>query len=1535
MTERSTINRVQPDYLDKQDLIPNQYKALTAANATPEELTPQLLAKEPVFVTQNTLIGKPTNSGFVGLTSYNSVDKIRWQVTEDLLIARQSYEFVKNAPGGGTGIGGNPWQTGDVVAAFKISSHFDIRRDYNTTTGEELNVLVENSSDRPWYQRQYMRVDWSQNLVTGYATIFDEQDWNGQLNAEPVPVFFNTPNDPNAPVFEYQGQGDQRKLVYFDIVNSAVLHPETTMLSYVEDPAHVTTFSQIPLCFLGEGESDCAPAQVTMRLAFRRVDPDRDYEPASLTEALPNAQGQTQPIAHLNMERFGFFDVMRIGYDTTANATLDTQRLHVAARHNLWIHHHVPAYDTETSTECNTDADCGDAKLICKIGNDARNATHRGVCSTVGISHRDDDIPCSTDDECRQYSDTGGVSKTAVCDQANHTCGDRYLRCSSDADCTDYDPASSCDLASAYMRADNRGLCLLPFRQRQVRQIPYHESINYPDYMQPVTESIVSEWNAAFSGAVTSARTRECQLANAGATTGSPATSDPTSDPCAAKGITGLDPALGADAQFVYVGCHSPVWGTADGPGKHTQDEVDQAHGKGWDLPVCGPQGTNARLGDLRYSMIGAITDQDQQGYWGLANISGDPETGEVFAGRGAVWQTITDYYATQVVTYVKLLTGKLTPDQVDNGSDLVSSMQALGTGHTPSAHLIDDTIRTRGLSHITEPFTKALANQKLPGSGWFKSGSMRTNDPNNPGALDQGLKRLLSGRTLGDGTPRGDQRLLSLAGTQIEGRLMNEQQARLAPTATPDDNALLASTMNAASPMRQQSSAARHFLHNMRNQMTAYQCGIEAGFQDDLLLGLAKRLSGTQPIMASDPLDGPVAFGRDWNFRKQDNSIDFDLMTAYARQFIHHGVLAHELGHSIGQRHNFTASADAINYNDQYWKVRLQGHPKGLRPRYEYLADNMDGKYYSQQEIDGRIDEWSYSSVMDYKGFNEDAHGIGRYDLAFVKNGYVNMVEAFKTVADQNRALTYAFNTAGNGMPTMLDLGEWPSKLHGLHYIQIPDIFGKKADGTPNIGNDNRYDVFLKETESTFVPGWGPQSFSNSTLSGQVLVPYRFDSDERAGLVWVDQRYDAGPDQFESLHYVTSHLLDYYFINSYARLRSGFSTQKYVNRIWSRYLDQLRQTTQINDFDLIEWQDFFSNIPNFNDYMTKPEEFGGYVNMQAISESADTIFAILTMPEIGGMIPQQQFDGTNLVVQDTQGTGSSPMNVAVNDGRAFESSWRNDVGFWWYDMLDRAGAYYDKVMMLQALTDPDLLLLSRDTPTDIRLFQLSYYTMFPDQMIRLFGGLMSEDFSDFAPVAVGSGTTMTIDRVHVATSNTDTRTIDSTHQLLDPQTHFTMQLWSAVQGMSEFPATYDQRYMDFSRVWLDGSSEGIRIDAAKTVRFTDPFSGQTYVAIHYNCDPTTNGDAVSVGCSSYKHPSINGNGPNGAGTSNEAGIGARMLLHLADLEAVRQKALPTGSSPDPTTATAIETQERQYLDLVNVVRSMSKAFGYGDSTTP
>jgi len=700
MSERAPINRVQPDFLDKNDFIPVEYQAMTASGQRPEALSTNLLAREPVFYTQTTMISKPTTTGFTGLTSYSESTSIRWEVTENYLVARTAFEFVRNAPHGSSGIGQNP-RTGEVVAVFRIDSHFDIRREYNSTTGEEVNVVTENSSDRPWYMRRFMRVDWSQNLISGYNSVLAYDEWTGRVNAEPVPVFVNNPQDPNAPTFAYtpSADGSGRTLDYFDVVNRAVLHPETSNWG--------PEYPNVPVCIFGEGQTSCAPAEVAFRVSFRRADPNRDYEPASLTLPLP---GATNAPHYLDMERFGFFDQMRVGYDPQQHATLDTERVHFASRHNMWVHHHALAFGMNSTTGCNSDNDCSGG-AVCHIGNAPADDTHRGMCAPLAVHHLDTDAntSCQVDDDCRTPLDGGpGMSRTAVCDTQSHTCGEHMIRCTTDEYCTaNVDPESSCDRAIGYVRGDNTGLCLMPFRQRQLRQIAYHESPNYPDYMQAVTNTIVHEWNAAFVNAVTASRRRECEHEN-----GIDGSSMPlASNPCNDASVTGLNPSLGADAQFVYVGCHSPVWGTAAGAGQHTQDEVDAAHAEGWDLASCGPQGTNARLGDLRYSMIGAITDHDAQGYWGLANIASDPETGEMIAGRGAVWQTITDYYASATVDLVRVLNGELTPDDIATGNNLVEAMHQIGngnSGHSPSSETLDAPCASRTRSIASRWSTRA-----------------------------------------------------------------------------------------------------------------------------------------------------------------------------------------------------------------------------------------------------------------------------------------------------------------------------------------------------------------------------------------------------------------------------------------------------------------------------------------------------------------------------------------------------------------------------------------------------------------------------------------------------------------------------------------------------------------------------------------------------------------------------------------------------------------------------------------------------------
>src|SRR5260370_36262922 len=95
---------------------------------------------------------------FIGSSS--ELMKIKFDIQEDHLYARRAYEQIQ---GSEDAYGQDPARdAGQPVAAWPIKKHFDIIRDYNSTTGEETNKIIE-SEERPRNERAFIRGDWSTN----------------------------------------------------------------------------------------------------------------------------------------------------------------------------------------------------------------------------------------------------------------------------------------------------------------------------------------------------------------------------------------------------------------------------------------------------------------------------------------------------------------------------------------------------------------------------------------------------------------------------------------------------------------------------------------------------------------------------------------------------------------------------------------------------------------------------------------------------------------------------------------------------------------------------------------------------------------------------------------------------------------------------------------------------------------------------------------------------------------------------------------------------------------------------------------------------------------------------------------------------------------------------------------------------------------------------------------------------------------------------------------------------------------------------
>ena len=137
------IDRVQPNLIAKSDLDGEWYMMQTVVDLPPT-----------------------TYFTFIGETSV--LERIRWDIQEDMLIAYRSYERLRGADSSSVQV---PFDGKEARCAYSIIAHVDIMREYNSSTGEQSNVISENLSDRPCRER-IPQIDWSASLVPNFELIF-------------------------------------------------------------------------------------------------------------------------------------------------------------------------------------------------------------------------------------------------------------------------------------------------------------------------------------------------------------------------------------------------------------------------------------------------------------------------------------------------------------------------------------------------------------------------------------------------------------------------------------------------------------------------------------------------------------------------------------------------------------------------------------------------------------------------------------------------------------------------------------------------------------------------------------------------------------------------------------------------------------------------------------------------------------------------------------------------------------------------------------------------------------------------------------------------------------------------------------------------------------------------------------------------------------------------------------------------------------------------------------------------------------------
>jgi hypothetical protein len=470
--------------------------------------------------------------------------------------------------------------------------------------------------------------------------------------------------------------------------------------------------------------------------------------------------------------------------------------------------------------------------------------------------------------------------------------------------------------------------------------------------------------------------------------------------------------------------------------------------------------------------------------------------------------------------------------------------------------------------------------------------------------------------------------------------------------------------------------------------------------------------------------------------------------MWDYTRGRLHYGVILHEMGHTVGLRHNFTSSFDAYNYRPQYWQLRTNNGTV-TEPCTEPVADGnscIGPRYYdplTPEEINQSVETWAQTSVMDYAGEStQDWVGLGIYDYAAVRAFYADAVDV------RNDDLRAVDNTPGGELRALVDdpFSPWVFDDQGrsLHYSQWNSFFGliqncRPADMTPPANWDEAQDgiwdpVFdgeiVNETVCDRPPvdyvAWrdmvpdnlapgdivGPTDPSSYNLrraqdgSGRVRVPYMFNSDEfRDGWTASTMTRDIGADSYEQFSYWVNQYENRHIFDNFRRNRTAFSIVDAYARALNRFHYKLSYLTQGTSF----YTDFFLGELAENTGRSKGEWLaafmgpGGPLREEAIAASVafDHFMRVLTRPDVGqhyNTVPGYRgvlasgdrfgFSPIPLAVPTIipNGTALSPNGDVTFGGRPLTNAFQSGKGYHYYDYLDHIGSFYEKTFVFQAM---------------------------------------------------------------------------------------------------------------------------------------------------------------------------------------------------------------------------------------------------------
>lgn len=1250
------------------------------------------------------------------------IGRIRWVIDENFLYAYRATEII---PGSNADAHSSTFR-GSPLAVYRIDAHVDVRQEYNPGTGEATNVVSENTADRRWYDRRFIRVDWSQNLVSfgQFGDSLEIDELFGTFRRESAPL--GVADDGNHHQSAGNGTVDlpaEWAPQIVRVADDAAYRFRDEWPTAQQDTVHYMSFVTQEIwtpvqCF---GSACGTSIAITTRDAFLRVPPNHEYA----VETLANSE----------YDRFG---IIRTEQRTYLRGGLDRSQL---------------AEHCRADSDCET-GDCDATQHICiggltdELGETDFLTYYRLRHNFYRNSFRHDGaggatIPCVSDWQCSGRFDDDGDGVF------------------------DGRPGSMCDQAAH--------VCTLPLSERDVREVSYYLSPGYPTYLLRSAFELVGQWNEVFMRGSRSLHGRQPPSGPAVACQGG----NPTDYCfCGSNGVIAgevnratmtcpyrVDWFASLQAQTT-AGVTDPYNCWIEGPTDVAHPDSFGAYDRSWtglhfasdpSMPSecmlvlhvnscdADPTAECEQLGDIRYNMFNYVSAA-ASGFCGVMQPMQDPVNGEAIVSPINMGGQCLDNFGVQPLEWWPILRGEQTTDDIVNGDEVRRYFAALGTVHGPT-----------GIA---------------PGA----DAGFTPSDPTRPALpadihsffLDQVAANLDGARALHGSEGRAmlfSDRLGRLSGTEFERRYAEAAATEGFPTQSPVE-VMAATALDGPGVIPQHMDLGDSATIN---RISPFRPQFLDTALDDLQHERELMNHGSCMMMERPALVYTSQFGEYWAnaFRGVPNA---EARVRWAQAW-HRAVMQHELGHGLGLEHNFAATLDRNNYLPAYFNIALadangDGRPDLALPRlqdYDLNHDNQitgdeqtrwleDTQRIRHQRNVAGAGNYMTASTMDYPGDLSDIMGIGLYDRAAVYFNYFNEIEAYQNhctdangngTFEQAECTTPTASIPNTSVDGILRSDQFSRELvpwyrggdHCSTDAECPYSSRGAGNGqsiTQRCVTNPRYSAIplpcgtagsdathciCSQIDSDFVDYVDGNAY-RETRQGQELSPvtYLFCSNPRLNDISWCNTFDAGENFQEVVANWRAEWQSRYLTSYFRRFRRGFTTGSRA----LRYIPDAAKIYQHLLFRLIYEGRFSTNNGPL-----------GFDDQYSASVDVMNWFAELaTTPEPGSyrLDPTIGAHGAYVHMGEQPNMTGADMSLDVGQGYYHWSRYQDgELGFF---RIERVGTFWDKLWALYALTVRDWGL----SYTLDERYYINFFSFFPVEMTELFGGFILDNDDWFAP---------------------------------------------------------------------------------------------------------------------------------------------------------------------------------------------------------